>query len=233
MRWFIWAKDDEANPGTPIDLEEGVDGDYNGTTFLGGATYYFISECVLDASKESAHSSIIYCNEGDGFTNFDGLDSSDYATSNIRNYLTGGTVRASLYFPEDWISPDGAYCNMYKEYNLTSDAIFNKITSRSLEDLYLSGTTNELPSAYAGQSDKFWLLSYDEVVKFSGARYGNISAKLRANLLSNKSTAYDWWLRTNEEYGIGNLMTITAEAYGTTMSMWEPLGARPAFTLAI
>ncbi len=231
LKWYIWAKDD--GEGNPVALESGTD--YDGSTFLGGGIYYFISEYVLDVQDSSTglsyqneykQVSTYYC------TNLYGYAGCDYAGSNYRNYLNGLTVKQNSYCVSSSIAKgtyfsDGNNINFLDRFNLTDDVIYSQILDRDLEEMYTECIWG-LPADYVGQADKFWALSQLELYQCIGDGDGAVGYTL-----SSPETTCDWWLRTP----LNNTMQYCVESSGGWDSHSSPysdtIGVRPAFKLSI
>ena len=230
LRWFIWAKDD--GTGNPEALEPGID--YSGSTFLGGDIYYFISEYILDVENMNG---IIYQNEAiTGGTNSSGRNISDYASSNLRNYLKGITVKRDRVYNGDFTNyesySNGSNVNFFESFKLTEDVLYGKILARSIQDLYATGANNninELSSIYMGEMDKFWALSYNDVSYITNDDTNSENA-IAYGITSGDLLSCSWWLRSPCDKDTEWI--YTEDGFGGTMGD-DGVGVRPAFALAI
>ena len=230
LRWFIWAKDD--GTGNPEAIEPNVD--YSGSTFLGGETYYFISEYILDVENMNG---IIYQNEAiTGGTNSSGRNISDYASSNLRKYLKGMTVKRDEVYNGTFANyecySNGSNVNFFEWFKLTEDVLYGKILVRSIQDLYATGANNninELSSIYMDEMDKFWALSYNDVSYITNDDTNEESA-MAYGITSGDSLSCSWWLRS--PYDKNTEWVYTEDGFGATMGDGA-VGVRPAFALAI
>ncbi len=235
LRWYIWAKD--VGTGAPTALVSGTDYDSSTNTFKStGSTYYFISQYILDV--EDANYGLSFQNEYDVTkyynANGDNINANDYASSNLRNYLNGLTVKRTYVNDSSGnYLANGSNVNFLDKYNLTDDALYAQINSRTLENLYANmGPTVAVPSTYSGQADKFWLLSAIDwgYIKSLGS---NVPANLIAYKLSSTSSEGHWWLRTcssnfkNYFVNTGGSQNINAHVY------LDDVGTRPAFQIKI
>ena len=141
-----------------------------------------------------------------GFTN---VEANDYATSNIRQYINGNNVyksyttnpSSSIYKPNE----ESRNSNMYTDLNInTEDAVFGKIATRTIGELYKDNTNSatnpndvifpDLSGADEGyqyqktDKDAFWLLSYYEI--------NNLVGSSRSDRIWPTGSANAYWLRS-------------------------------------
>ena len=250
LRWYVWAKDDGS--GNPTALEASDKITDNGVKKLAkNNTYYFISEYILDSS--STQRGIPFQAEiyfGD-MTNIYGDYVTDYAGSNVREYLNGLTVKNGYYDNSADDStynqhmPNGSDVNFLNTYNLTSDPLYALITGRSLESLYgdinysTSGdTSSPFPTnntdAKTTDTDMFWLPSYKEY--YNLIRNGTDSNAV-AYLASQAGTRPTnnvacWWLRTPMTLASGATVIFDGSTdYAIARDV--STGVRPAFKIQI
>ncbi len=131
----------------------------------------------------SSHSPTDY-HQQHGWTN---VQTNDYATSNVRQYINGNDSYDSYSGnSSSGYIPSGRLSNMYDDLNIdtANDIIYNQIITRSLGELYQDNTNSktnpsdvpfpDLSGADAGyqyqetDEDAFWLLSYYEVYQLTG-----------------------------------------------------------------
>ena len=179
------------------------------------------------------------------------VKANDYANSVIRKFLNGETVYGkqvtmfnsgtyTKYNATSSISgsvyskPSEVSDNFYKTYNL-NNSIYNLITPRSLKELYtkmsntstvtdISQPTNINNADFTTTNDRFWLLSYNEVVTIlTGTDYRKIN------------TGPYWRLRSpNNNYGGVSVVVSTTGGYivdSSTYQIYYNFGVRPAFML--
>lgn len=158
IRWFIWAKagGEDGNTATALASDDIV-GTEKGSITAKSNTYYFISENILNVSKNNLGVEVMSEYYDRDTTPFDlnGSSISDYSMTNTRSFLNGKNVRIGN--SREWIDESnylgyyystGETVNMFEMYNLTSDSLFGLISAREIE-------TNV--------SDKFWCLTEAEL----------------------------------------------------------------------
>ena len=213
-------------------------------------TYVMLSEKILLTDTDQSMSfQNKYTNSGDYLNDY-GYSAQDYATSNIRQYLIGNTVKnASANY-----RPSGTDVNIMTKYNLNNDSMYANIKARSLTSIYnevaISGETKDMltvPTSKAGYtavnftgdtSDKLWLLSQTELEEIFKADYitgsredysSPIYMSSRTSVL-NSTNANSWWLRSPYlklahcvcYVSIGSPLAEAVVQYNTN-------GVRPAF----
>ncbi len=229
LRWYIWGKDD--GTGNPEALVPGTDYDATTKAFIGGGTYYFISEFAIDDIPYQNEHNV--CNENYPVGNPMGYNGANYATSNIRNYLNGLTVKNNC--SEEWISriedeinylANGDNVNFLTKFNFINDTLFNRITERSVQELYtIDNQTGTIPTGYENEKDRFWLLSESEF-NFLKNTYPNCDESWIQHI------AYDyeyttWWIfRINDGLWTRNSVDGPEDVDGQSPQ-------RPAFKLTI
>ncbi|MBQ3494492.1 MAG: hypothetical protein IJA69_03670, partial [Clostridia bacterium] len=117
------------------------------------------------------------------YNEFSNVYANDYAFSNLRKYINGERVYScnSSTFSNSHYTylplTTSHYSSMFDDFCMDpeNDLIYNRIIARTLTDLYsdiemdgtkIDDTTHFAPSNYnnMGESDKFWVLSYDELL---------------------------------------------------------------------
>ncbi len=230
LRWFIFAK--EGDNGEAVPLADGVDYDSSTDTFIGGNTYYLVSEYVLDSYETP--NGISFQNEiGTDYCNPAGEMASDYASSNYRKYLNGATIKTSYYQDSSGNVLANGYNHNFVYCTYVNDSewdLFYQIKPRSLSDLYSNSESfGSLPESYSGQADKFWALSMSEYSILTNGDYSNgITYSLSGRWYYQAS---NWWLRDSHSDGIVACVTYTGAPY--VFDAWLEFGVRPAFALEI
>ena len=203
---------------------------FNGKTteLTAGATYYFVSEYVVNAVPATSQYGIPYCNDYlAGTTNcahnkYPDVSANNYATSNLRAYLKStakNPVSNSFTMPEaDKYTPDSNSVNFLDYYGILSDDVFKVIKdknliARPLSELYETDTSGVNYSTFATShpelcvSDYFWAPSSSDLYYINGVEGERIEtddsyANLNFKMAYNKSTSGAYWLRTpRPDYG--------------------------------
>ena len=149
---------------------------------LQDTTYVMLSEKVLYTNNAKDYKISFqnkYVESGDCLNDY-GYAAQDYATSNIRAYLTGKSVYAQSTKTNTNYEPNTSLpiVNIMTTYNLETDLLYEKIKGRTLKSLYnepaASGNTKDMlivPTSKTGftevdftgdTQDKLWLMSYTE-----------------------------------------------------------------------
>ncbi len=254
LRWFIWAEDD--GRGNPTTL--------SGVPKVGdNKVYYFISEYILSTSNAESYDNICFQN-GYSYSNGDNIyndQGSDYAGSNLRDYLNGLSVRAAgvdaaydesePYSEQDVYMPNGAYINFYKEFGLNEGAnaaILSKIIGRKLgtsegglyydmEYEYECGlnadTTYSFPTnnTNVSEDDEDLFWTISYKEYYNLIRNGNNDNAV-AYLSRNASSASIWWLRSPGS--LGSEWYVDDGGYDNSDVVGDRyVGSRPAFKIQI
>lgn len=233
-----------------------------------GHSYYFLSYNILPVMYgETALNDIVYnfsfkeiTNETTGkyesyscyydgndmvrYTTINGdyIDSNDYSTSNVRNYLNGAVAyhtydssnTTSGYFPD----LTKQLTSFLELYNLNNDDVYlNKITPRTLGDLYatISSTfgASNLPETTINSSDtedKLWLMSKKEWDTCYTNGFASTQS-LMAGTPVGGSESVDWWTRTFLQTQLTKISSSgNLSNYG--VFYWLE-GLRPAFKIEI
>ena len=250
LRWLIVGT--SASDGTITTLS-----DDDRTAFSKGLmlnkTYVMLSEKILltDIDKSMPYQNQ-YTNSGDYLNDY-GYSAQDYATSNVRQYLIGNTVKNGATLSNGKYTASGIDVNIITKYNLNNNQMYENIKERSLTSLYnesaISGEIKEMktvPTSKGGSytavnftgdtADKLWLLSQTEMTEIFQADYilGNgrgpdVYMSGRTGILNNSSDSA-WWLRSQHyaraDYG-RNVYTQGYFHYYVVDSV--SAGVRPAF----
>ena len=178
-----------------------------------------------------------------GWTN---VQTNDYATSIIRQFINGYTVyKSSSGNDSAGYTPSGTQSNMFADLHIApeNDIVYSQIIARSLGDLYsnmyysTSGgsiTFPDLSGADEGyqyqstDSDKFWLLSYYEA-------YSLLSGNATSSIDTDRAWGYSYWLRSpllSSEHGVS---PVSAGGIfgGNSSVIFAGNAARAAFKLAV
>ena len=201
----------------------------NGTTDTNDGIIEFLpSNMYVSSNSKKYHTT-------EGYTD---VYADDYATSNIRAFLTGRTNVAG--------QDVGNLMNVIRIDS--NNAIYKKIQGRTLTDLYSSinedGSTLTLPSQFEGsERDMFWSLSFNEALEILGG------GELMQNELLWKSPAYydyleyngntnessmnaEYWLRSPYSSGTGVAFGVGGDGDFTLGNVSASVFvARPAFIL--
>ena len=171
---------------------------YNQNTALSGSYYFLLDTFIQNELVCSFENSYTYSGDyprGDSYAST--VNPNDYAVSNIREFLTGTSVKrystwSGSVYTEAFYTGQTQDENFLDKFNVRNDVVYSLIQPRTLEDLYskmgrnVSGTESvtydsdvEIP---ASTEDKLWLLSLYEA----------------SVLGDNTSRAWGgiWWLRT-------------------------------------
>ena len=162
--------------------------------------------------------------------NLDTANGNDYKTSNIRKYLnyTGSNVVAKNAIAGAQAS------NFVTDLNIDieNDLVYAQITKRTLEDLYTNidaqGNTKEVPAGEDTLEDKFWLLSYSEVLNLlcNGA-WDNT----KADYSTQNHTSF-YWLRSGyTELPNGACVIHSDGSYGYNEVTNAYVSARAGFVI--
>ena len=214
-------------------------------------TYVMLSEKILltDTDKNLPFQNQ-YTNSGDYLNDY-GYSAQDYATSNIRQYLIGNTVKNAAKLENGKYIASGTDVNIMTKYNINNDPMYANIKARSLASLYnesaISGETKDMltvPTSKDGYTavnftgdtaDKLWLLSItemreifkDDLISHSDSN-PDLYMSSRTGVLNNYFAA-TWWLRSSSNsedrvqsmYGYATEYIIPANGVES--------GVRPAF----
>ena len=196
IRWKYIASVDDSSGSDVATKYTTFDADTAPT----GEGYFYLETNVLTAIGRDGTNDMIevpfnneYDHTGSGpwYHDQHGLDNvlaNDYATSNVRQYINGNNAYDYYEYENEIYTPSGRYSNMYTDLNInTEDAVFGKIATRSLGELYQDNsggsssatsptdvTFPDLSGADEGyryqktDKDAFWLLSYYEVYQLTG-----------------------------------------------------------------
>ncbi len=212
--------------------------DYNSSTnkFIGGGTYYFISEYVIYFLPGIYYIGIAYQGETLNGMNLDGNNASDYAASNLRAYINGMTVRSYATFINNDTYNDGFSGNFIYQYKIVEDQLYGKIVGRNLQELYQTGANNNinsLPSKYANEVDKFWAIStseYNLITNSGKNKQKAIGCDLSFGSYNMANNC--WFLRTPQNNA--NVVTINNEGNTSSITYYEyEVMVRPSFALVI
>lgn len=195
-------------------------------------TYDSILEIVYNNSFSSSNNN----HTETGWTN---IKANDYATSTIRRYINGTDVQKGVSSSSGTYSPSGETSSMFTDLNIDpeNDYIYNKISERSLSNLYsnmansTTGGSVTYPSFTSNSinrstSDKFWLLSYNEVYELLGD--GNASTAS-----DDRAWAEWYWLRSPASTNSSASVVDRGGEYDYNMISYRGNAARPAFQLSI
>ncbi len=205
-------------------------------------TYVMLSEKLLYTESTTNFGISFqneYTNTSPSYLNGYNYSAQDYATSNIRAYLNGETVRRASKLVSGKYIADGTSVNLLTTYNLESDPLYAKIQGRTLRSLYtnigeVAGTI--WTSSYNGtegnlkptSQDKLWLLSLtEETAIFKGRTNNGITT-----MVGGSGSGF-WWLRSSQESLASNYVSFV---YNGTLNYSNEvdgfnLGVRAAFQI--
>lgn len=243
LRWYVWAKDN--GYGKPIALEtsdEITDSVTAKKKLVKGNTYYFISEHILNVSDSqlgiSFQAERNYVSQS---KNYYGDFASDYAGSNIRDYINGLTVTDSSV--NDSVNKqymqNGEIVNFLSTFNLVDSPIYSLINKRSLNSLYndMERTINDdstyafpinNPNVSINNSDRFWLLSLKEYYYI----FGEGSQRGATTPIAGTYKESGYWMRSpccSREAGVAYYDGYLYE-FDTDVNFY---GVRPSFMLVV
>lgn len=251
LRWLIVGT--SADDGTITTLSE-KDRTALSKGLMLNKTYVMLSEKVLlTDTDQSMPFQNKYTNSGDYLNDY-GYSAPDYATSNIRQYLIGNTVKNGAKSENGKFIARGTDVNLMTKYNINNDPMYAKIQARNLASLYnesaISGETKDMltvPTSKDGYTavdftgdtaDKLWLLSQTEMEEIFKADYitgsrENYSCPLymssRTSVLTASSAAA-WWLRSPGSYDAGIVRGVETLGYLNSNNPFNTdSGVRAAF----
>lgn len=216
LRWLIVGT--SADDGTITALSE-EDRTAFGLGLMLNKTYVMLSEKLLRTQYfPNPPFQNKYTDSGDYLNDY-GYFAQDYATSNIRQYLTGKTVKGSSKYDKtsNTYTASGTDKNIMTDYKIDKDPMYTKIKARSLISLYnesaISGKTKDMltvPTSKVGYkavdftgdtADRLWLLSQTEMQEIFKADYrkNNLNVYVYMSSITsmlNKTDGALWWLRS-------------------------------------
>ena len=170
---------------------------------------------------------------------WDNINSNDYATSNVRQYINGNNAYDNYTYTNNIYTPSGRYSNMYSDYNIDpeNDLVYQNIIGRSLGDLYSNMAASSMGGAVTfptfnegatikyteSDVDKFWLLSYQEALNALGSEADR----------KWPSNANNYWLRTPSSSSNGAIGVNTSGSSYSFTVLSSNIAARPAFKFSI
>lgn len=204
-------------------------------------TYVMLSEKVLYSESTTYYGIPFqneYTNSGEYLNKSGYYSAQDYATSNIRAYLNGETVKRSSKYNAGKYIADGASVNLLEKYNLESDSLYAKIQGRTLTSLYTnigtpkgkiwtSSDSRTEENLKPNSQDKLWLLSETEM----GAIF--TSDNNRKTTVVGSSYAAKWWLRSlNANYSDSVSIVYNGKRYDNTVyGSGSNISVRAAFQI--
>lgn len=208
---------------------------------LKNKTYVMLSEKVLYSESTTYYGIPFqneYTNSGEYLNKSGYYSAQDYATSNIRAYLNGETVKRSSKYNAGKYIADGASVNLLEKYNLESDSLYAKIQGRTLTSLYTnigtpkgkiwtSSDSRTEENLKPNSQDKLWLLSETEM----GAIF--TSDNNRKTTVVGSSYAAKWWLRSlNANYSDSVSIVYNGKRYDNTVyGSGSNISVRAAFQI--
>lgn len=256
LRWISFAKKQEN--GT-FDFYDKKNKPTNGT-------FYFISELILYSDGESSQAAsggipyqndYVYTDTNSAFhihIDNKNYQAQDYAVSNVRTYLNGGTVYNSYSFANNTATPAGEQVSISNYEILTSNIYKKYIVPRYIAKIYEKTTFMiDYANVYdcAQEADKLWLLSYNlyQITDSEGNKlldtdselnwvinnygYGGTTTNYDSSKGTGTTTAY-WWGRSPNSGAVFSAVAVSPEggklvARNTT----EALGVRPGFKITL
>ena len=231
--------------------------------------YYALNYCAFNPYKYDNNTKQYYLiNENGEYIDANGnvtaqgtVLANDYFASNIRKYLNGTeeVYKKTTYNNGNYIyDTTGDKSNMLKDYDIdASNYVYNKISGRTLNSMLtnMSGSENNdsvwtytnatLPTGISGTTtDKFWLLSVDEVLRllcgvtdntwgedeWSGALWGEYTYTDETGGFMGDY----YWLRSpySSSSRFAHYVNYYGGCYGNGVH-YSSVAARAAFNLAI
>ena len=246
LRWYVWAKDNGNGEAIPLEDSDKITDSTTGKKKLAkGNIYYFISEHILNVTSSrygiSYQNEYFYNADGDSLTNVYGDDATDYAGSNLREYLNGTTIKNKDYTSDQLVCfPNGQNVNFVSTFNFASSPIYSLINKRSLQSLYSDMSMGDngpwdFPvnnkNVSLDDKDRFWLLSTKEYDNCFGASSGKCETTPLVNTGMEDSEGENiYWNRSVCcDCEMGAVSGSYTEAVFWPNESW--IGVRPAFML--
>ena len=244
LRWLIVGT--SASDGTITTLS-----DDDRTAFSKGLmlnkTYVMLSEKILLTDTDQSMPFQNQYTNSEEYLNDYGYSAQDYATSNIRQYLIGNTVKNGVTSSNGKYAASGTDVNIMTKYNLNNDSMYEEIQARSLTSLYnesaISGSTKDMLivptskenyTAVNDTPDKLWLLSQTEMTKIFNADYvsgngqgPNVYMSSRTGVINTSYSTY-WWLRSPYSSNVYSVRSVNGQL-GAPNASSNTQGVRPAF----
>ena len=229
VRWAYYASvDDESGTATMYE--------YDATTAPTGKGYFIavtdmakdIRCCFDNSYKRTQNHSVYHTEEG-----LENVLAVLYGSSTVRKYLKGIDVQTSAKFEsfetEDYrdsyhyeIKPSGRTSNFLKDLDINeNDAVYSKITGRTLTDLYESSghhvenSKEEASVISYEETDKLWLY-------YGGYRSIGFNSNIENALnFSNEMAAPTQEVVVDDEYKEKGYFDISVTYRGTDRLVWR------------